>query len=139
MKELNELLKINLDEINLFDINEDNLIVFKEENYYTKSNFYFWLLNKLTDLDSENNITELAYGHYLASYYLLIILTPFCYEKLAFSHCKKALDLDENLKYKEWMLIFSSYNLLTVEEMSLLATCVLENNPDSLLAKTLYN
>lgn len=139
MEELNEVLNLNLSNLSLFDMTEDNLIVFKEENYYNKSNFYFWLLNKLAKLENSNSIKELAYGHYLASYYLLIILTPLCYEELAFNHCKKALALDDNLKYKEWMLIFSTYNLLTVEDMEALVSDVLKNNPNSLLVNTLYN
>ncbi|MGG7163345.1 hypothetical protein [Clostridium ihumii] len=141
MEDLKDIIKLNLSSsISLFDITEENLILFKEENYVNKSNFYFWLLTMLDDLDNSDNFSELSHGHYLASYFLLVIFMPLNYEKLAFNHCKKAIKFDEsNLKYKEWLLIFSTYNLLSEGETMALFEEISSKNPNSSILNNIIN
>lgn len=136
MNELNDILKINLASISIFDITEEHLISLKAHNHYVQSNFYFYLYEKsLHILDNE----ELAYVYYLMSYYIFIIYTPLNYESIAYTLSKKALSLHRELKYMEWILIFSTLplNFLSTFETLSLAEEVLEKNPSSITAKTI--
>ena len=139
MKDLNEILGLNLNLSEIFDINEEKLILLKDEDYFIKNDFYFWLLNKLMYLENNNDKKSLSYGYYLMSYYLFIILTPLCYEDLSFNYIKKAISLDNNINYKEWYLIFATLpkNYINTYDAIKIAEEVLEKNPDSNLAKVI--
>lgn len=101
MNNLNAALNLNLNNISIMDINEENLILLKSEDYYIQSNFYFWLINTINELEEINKIEELAYANYLMSYFVFIILTPLCYEEIAFNHIKKSIKLSKKIKFKE--------------------------------------
>ena len=139
MKDLNEILGLNLNSAEIFHIDEEKLILLKEEDYFAKNDFYFWLLNKLMYLEDKNDKKSLAYGYYLMSYYLFVILTPLCYEDLSFNYIKKAISLDNNINYKEWYLIFATLpkNYIKVYDAIKIAEEVLEENPESNLAKVI--
>lgn len=139
MEDLNEILKLNLDEVSIYEINEEHLIEFKNHDYYIKNNFYFWLINKIYSLEESNNCDELAYAHYLMSYYIFVVLTPLNYESLAFNHIKKCLSFSNNIKYKEWLLIFSTLpnSFLKPYEAIKKAEEVIKENPDSSIANTI--
>lgn len=139
MKDLNEILDLNLNSAEIFDINEEKLILLKNEEYFIKNDFYFWLLNKLMILENKKDNKSLAYGYYLMSYYLFVILTPICYEDLSFNYIKKSIDLENNLTYKEWYLIFATLpkNYIKVYDAIKIAEEVLEENPESNLAKVI--
>lgn len=139
MKDLNEILGLNLNSAEIFHIDEEKLILLKEEDYFAKNDFYFWLLNKLMYLEDKNDKKSLAHGYYLMSYYLFVILTPLCYEDLSFNYIKKAISLDNNINYKEWYLIFATLpkNYIKVYDAIKIAEEVLEENPESNLAKVI--
>ena len=139
MNNLNAALNLNLNNISIMDIDEENLILLKSEDYYIQSNFYFWLINTINELEEMNKIEELAYANYLMSYFVFIILTPLCYEEIAFNHIKKSIKLSKKIKFKEWLLIFSttSKSLLSTYDSIKIAEEVLSENPNSTLAKTI--
>lgn len=139
MNDLNEIFKFNLDGVSIYEINEEHLIELKNYDYYMKNNFYFWLINKIYSLEESNNCDELAYTHYLMSYYIFVVLTPLNYESLAFTHIKKCLNYSNNIKYKEWLLIFSTLqnSFLKPYEAIKKAEEVLKENPDSSIANTI--
>ena len=139
MNNLNTVLDLDLNSVSLFSIDEEKLIAFKTEDYYTQSNFYFWLINKSYELEKETKNDELAYCHYLISYFIFIILTPLCYEELAFTHALRATKLVSDLKYKEWLLIFATLpnNFMKIYDILKLSEEVLEINPESSIANTI--
>lgn len=139
MHDLNEVLDLNLNKISIYEINEEKLVALKSCDYYLKNNFYFWLINKINSLESKNLNKELAYAHYLMSYYVFIVLTPLSYEELAFYHIEKALKYDDNIDYKEWRLIFATLPtpFLKAYDAIKIAEEVLEKNPSSNLANTI--
>ncbi|MBQ6819999.1 MAG: hypothetical protein IJO26_01720 [Clostridium sp.] len=139
MNDLNDLLGLNLNKISIYEINEENLITLKSCDFYVKNNFYFWLINKINTLENKNILKELSYAHYLMSYYIFIILTPLSYEEISFYHIKKALEYDDILKYKEWILIFSTLPnpLLKPSDAVTLAKEIIKENKDSNLANTI--
>lgn len=139
MNDLKEVLKLDLNKISIYEINEEKLIELKNCDYYIKNNFYFWLINKIHIFEDKNNFNELAYAHYLMSYYIFIVLTPLCYEELAFNHIKKALKYDSNIKYKEWILIFSTLptSYLKQYDAMKIAEEVANEDPTSTLANTI--
>ena len=139
MNDLNEILDLNLNKISIYEINEEKLIALKSCDYYIKNNFYFWLINKINSLEIKNLHKELAYAHYLMSYYIFIVLTPLSYEELAFYHIEKALKYDDNIDYKEWTLIFATLPtpFLKAYDAIKIAEEVLEKNPSSNLANTI--
>lgn len=141
MNNLNSVLDLQLDSINLFAITEEKLLLFKSENYYTQSNMYFYLINKSYILENENKLDDLAYCHYLISYFVFIILTPLCYEELAYTHSLKATKLSTDCKYKEWLLIFGTLpnNFMKVYDILKLAEEVLALNPESTIANTIID
>ena len=47
MENLNTILGINLHTASIFDINEEKLLLLKSEDYYTKSDLFFFLQNEL--------------------------------------------------------------------------------------------
>ncbi len=138
MNDLKEVLNLDLDNISIFEINEEKLIELKNCDYYIKNNFYFWLINKIYSLEDINN-KELAYAHYLMSYYIFIVLTPLSYESLAFNHIKKSLKYDDDIKYKEWILIFSTLSTpyLKPYDAIKIAEEVIEKDETSTLANTI--
>ncbi|MGL5087366.1 MAG: hypothetical protein ACRC68_16895, partial [Clostridium sp.] len=89
----------------------------------------------------ENKLHELAYCHYLISYFIFIILTPLCYEELAFTHSLKSTNLSTDCKYKEWLLIFGTLpnNFMRVYDILKLAEEVLVSNPESTIANTIID
>lgn len=139
MDNLNTVLNLDLNSISLFFIDEEKLLAFKSEDYYTQSNFYFWLSKKSYELEKEKKTDELAYCHYLISYYIFIILTPLCYEELAFTHSLKATKLSSDIKYKEWLLIFATlpHNFMKVYDILKISEEILEIKPESSIANTI--
>ena len=139
MNDLKEVLNLDLDNISIFEINEEKLIELKNCDYYLKNNFYFWLINKIYYFEDTNNNKDLAYAHYLMSYYIFIVLTPLSYESLAFNHIKRALKYDNNIKYIEWILIFSTLptNYLKQYDAIKIAEEVINEDPASSLANTI--
>jgi hypothetical protein len=139
MNDLKEVLNLDLENISIFEINEEKLIELKNCDYYIKNNFYFWLINKIYSIEETNNNKELAYAHYLMSYYIFIVLTPLSYESLAFNHIKRSLKYDDDIKYKEWILIFStlSTNYLKPYDAIKIAEEVIEKDETSTLANTI--
>jgi len=141
MKDLIDALKLNLYECELFDIDEGKLLSLKNYDYFIKNKFYFFLINKLHYYEEEKMIKELAYCHYLISYFLFIILTPLEYEGLSFYHIKKAVELDNNIHYKEWYLIFSTLPIPYIKTCDAIkiAEEVIKNNSESNIAKVILS
>ena len=139
MNNLNEALKLNLNDISIYEIDEEKLIDLKSYDYYMQTNFYFWLIDKINFFENEKRYDELAYSHYLMSYFIFIILTPLSYENLAFNHINKALRYKNELKYKEWFLIFSTLpnNFIKTYDAIKIAEEVIDENPNSTLANTI--
>lgn len=139
MNDLKEVLDLDLDNISIYEITEEKLISLKACDYYQKNNFYFWLINKINNLEVKNNNRELAYAHYLMSYYIFIVLTPLSYEELAFNHIQKALKYDDNIDYKEWILIFATLPTPFIKPYDAIkiAEEVLEKDSTSNLANTI--
>lgn len=139
MNDLKEVLDLDLNIISIYELNEEKLIALKTCDYYLKNNFYFWLINKINNLEENNNTKELAYAHYLMSYYIFIVLTPLAYEELAFNHIKKSLKYGNNTEYKEWILIFAtlSTSYLKPYDAIKIAEEVIEKDPTSNLANTI--
>lgn len=139
MNDLNEILDLDLNKISIYEINEEKLVALKNCDYNLKSNFYFWLINKIHNLEAKSLSKELAYANYLMSYYIFIVFTPLSYEELAFYHVEKALKYDDNLDYKEWILIFSTLPtpFLKPYDAIKIAEEVLEKDPNSTLANTI--
>ena len=73
------------------------------------------------------------------SYYIFIVLTPLSYESLAFNHIKKSLKYDDDIKYKEWILIFSTLSTpyLKPYDAIKIAEEVIEKDETSTLANTI--
>ncbi|MEG1480908.1 hypothetical protein [Clostridium sp.] len=138
MTNLNDILGINLEETPLLHIDEEILIKLKSCNYNTQSDFYFFLVDKINNLDVTNAVL-LAHCHFLMSYFLYVIFTPLKHESIAFFHGKRANSLNPSLKYKEWLLFFSlnSNNLFKRYDLLKLCEEVLELNPSSEIATTI--
>ena len=47
MENLNTILGVNLHTASIFDINEEKLLLLKSEDYYTKSDLFFFMLVRL--------------------------------------------------------------------------------------------
>ena len=141
MNNLNDILKINLDETSLLDIDEEILIKLKSCDYIMQSNFYFWLINKINSLENTENLIELSHSHFLISYFLYVIFTPMCYEKLAFYHANKANEINPSLKYKEWLLMFAMLpnGFIKPFDTIKLAEDVLKLNPSSQIANAIIS
>ena len=141
MNNLNDILKINLDETSLLDIDEEILIKLKSCDYIMQSNFYFWLINKINSLENTENLIELSHSHFLMSYFLYVIFTPICYEKLAFYHANKANEINPSLKYKEWLLMFAMLpnGFIKPFDTIKLAEDVLNLNPSSQIANVIIS
>lgn len=137
MNNLNSILNIDLRKTSISEIDEEKLLLFKSEDYYSQTNLYFYLQNQL--FNHENNPEASAYIHYLISYYLMVILTPLCYEELAFNHINQSLKLSRKIKYKEWALIFATleHPYLNSSEALTLAQDVIKENPNSNIANTI--
>ena len=88
MENLNTILGVNLHTDSIFDINEEKLLLLKSEDYYTKSDLFFFLQNEL--LKNKDNKDAYSYINYLISYYIMIILTPINYEELAYNYITEA-------------------------------------------------
>lgn len=139
MNDLNEILDLDLNKISIYEINEEKLVALKNCDYYLRNNFYFWLINKIHTLEEKNSYKELAYANYLMSYYVFVVLTPLDYENLAYYHIEKALKYDDNIDYKEWILIFSTLPtpFLKPYDAIKIAEEVLQKDPNSNLANTI--
>lgn len=136
METLNDILGLSLLECDIFDINEEKIILLKNESYNTQNKFYFWLYNESIIYYKNQMIKESAYCNYLLSYYVLIIMLPFCYEDIAFNFAELSVKQDSNIKYKEWLLLFSTFEKKYLDKSTSinLAKEVLESNKDSILA-----
>ena len=66
MENLNTILGVNLHTASIFDINEEKLLLLKSEDYYTKSDLFFFLQNEL--LKNKDNKDAYSYINYLISY-----------------------------------------------------------------------
>lgn len=137
MNTLNNILDLNLESCSAFEITEEKLLLLKKEDYYTKTNFYFFLQNKV--FQSSKNTNEYSYINYLISYYLMVILTPIKYEELSFNYISEALKHSDNVKYKEWALIFATLEnpLLSNTEAVSIANEVVMQIPNSNIANTI--
>ena len=102
MENLNTILGINLHTASIFDINEEKLLLLKSEDYYTKSDLFFFLQNEL--LKNKDNKDAYSYINYLISYYIMIILTPINYEELAYNYITEALKNSFKLR---WCFLYS--------------------------------
>lgn len=140
METLKDLLDLDLDNCSILNITEEHLILFKTQDFQTQNKFYFYLYKKLISTDKKDK-KALAYGNYLLSYYLFIVMTPLYYEDLAFYHGKKAFEIENSTKYMEWLLLFGTLEkpLLTYELCSEIANKILKNNPNSALAKLFFS
>lgn len=136
METLKDILKLDLYKCDIFDITEEKIILFKNENHYTQSDFYFWLFNKSNEYEKIKEKKKLAYCNYLLSYFTLVIMTPFAYEDIAFSFAEKAIKIDTNYKYKEWLLLFAALEktYVSFDYAQELAKEVLKENPMSPIA-----
>ena len=137
MENLNTILGINLHTASIFDINEEKLLLLKSEDYYTKSDLFFFLQNEL--LKNKDNKDAYSYINYLISYYIMIILTPINYEELAYNSITEALKNSDNALYKEWCLIFATLErpLLSNINAVSLANDVINEKPQSTIANTI--
>ena len=63
MENLNTILGVNLHTASIFDINEEKLLLLKSEDYYTKSDLFFFLQNEL--LKNKDNKDAYSYINYL--------------------------------------------------------------------------
>ncbi|WP_024614516.1 hypothetical protein [Clostridium sp. Ade.TY] len=137
MNNLKDILGIDLNTVSILDIDEEILIKLKNNDYYTQSNFYFYLVNKLNELEDSDDKVSLAHINFLISYYVYIIFNPLFFEEISFKHGVKANNLNPCLKYKEWLLMFAMteksflkpYYALTYAEE------ILEKKPDNEIAK----
>lgn len=136
MENLNDILKLNLYTCDIYDITEEKLIFFKNENYYTQNDLYFWIFNEKNKYEKKGIADKIAYCNYLLSYFTLIVMTPFCYEDIAFSFAEKAVLLNSDYKYKEWLLLFAAFEkqYVTFDYAIELAQEVLKENPNSQIA-----
>ena len=137
MENLNTILGINLHTASIFDINEEKLLLLKSEDYYTKSDLFFFLQNEL--LKNKDNKDAYSYINYLISYYIMIILTPINYEELAYNYITEALKNSDNVLYKEGCLIFATLErpLLSNINAVSLANDVINEKPQSTIANTI--
>ena len=137
MENLNTILGVNLHTASIFDINEEKLLLLKSEDYYTKSDLFFFLQNEL--LKNKDNKDAYSYINYLISYYIMIILTPINYEELAYNYITEALKNSDNGLYKEWCLIFATLErpLLSNINAVSLANDVVKEKPQSTIANTI--
>ena len=141
MNNLIDALKLNLYKCTIFEIDEGKLINLKNYDYIIQNKFYFYLINRLHYYEENKMIKELAYSHYLLSYYLFIVLMPIEFENLSFYHIKKAIELDNNLQYKEWYLIFATLPtpyIKTYDAMKI-AEEVIKHNNDSNIARIILS
>lgn len=137
MENLNTILGVNLHTASIFDINEEKLLLLKSEDYYTKSDLFFFLQNEL--LKNKDNKDAYSYINYLISYYIMIILTPINYEELAYNYITEALKNSDNVLYKECCLIFATLErpLLSNINAVSLANDVINEKPQSTIANTI--
>lgn len=137
MENLNTILDINLRTASIFDINEEKLLLLKSEDYYTKSDLFFFLQNEL--LKNKDNKDAYSYINYLISYYLMVVLTPLNYEELSYNYITEALRNSDNVLYKEWCLIFATLETprLSNTKAVSLANDVINENPHSTIANTI--
>lgn len=137
MENLNTILGVNLHTASIFDINEEKLLLLKSEDYYTKSDLFFFLQNEL--LKNKDNKDAYSYINYLISYYIMIILTPINYEELAYNYITEALKNSNNVLYKELCLIFATLEkpLLSNIDAVSLANDVINEKPESTIANTI--
>lgn len=137
MNNLKDILGIDLNTISILDIDEEILIKLKNHDYYTQSNFYFYLINKLNELEETDDLISLAHVNFLISYYVYIIFNPLFFEEISFKHGVKAIKLNPCLKYKEWILLFATTekNLLKPYYALTYSEEILSENPNNELAK----
>lgn len=137
MQDLIDILEINIDKVRIFEITEEHLVKLKNTDFTTQNKFYFFLINKIHRFENERSTKELAYSHFLMSYFIFVVLMPLNFEELSFYHINKAIDLDKtNLDFKEWILIFATLELPLLDGASAVryANELVENNIESNLA-----
>lgn len=137
MQDLIDILEINIDKVKIFEITEEHLIKLKNTDFTTQNKFYFYLINKIHSFENRNFAKELAYSHFLMSYFIFVVLMPLNFEELSFYHINKGIELDKNnLDFKEWILIFATLELPLLDGASAVryANELVENNIESNLA-----
>lgn len=137
MQDLIDILEINIEKVKIFEITEEHLVKLKNTDYPNQNKFYFFLINKIHRFENKKYNKELAYSHFLMSYFIFVVLTPLNFEELSFYHINKAIELDKNnLSFKEWILIFSTLEPPYLESISAVryANELVENNIESNLA-----
>lgn len=142
MKDLIDILEINIDKVKIFEITEEHLIKLKNTDFTTQNKFYFFLINKIHRFENKNFAKELAYSHFLMSYFIFVVLMPLNFEELSFYHINKGIELDKNnLDFKEWILIFATLELPLLDGVSSVryANELVENNIESNLANLILN
>ena len=90
-------------DINILDIKLTDLNYFMEKAYLKQVTIFFILKLKFVYY-SNNNFDELAYCSYLISYYVLICLTPFGNDEIAFYYANKSIEFSNDLLYKKWII-----------------------------------
>ena len=73
-----------------------------------RMNLYFVLLNTLNRCGESRE--EAAHIHWLAAYYLFVPLTPPGSRELAEGHIRKAIELNSQEKYREFLLMIEKGN-----------------------------
>ena len=131
MEDLIDILEINIERAKIFEITEEHLVKLKAADYMNQNKFYFFLINKIHRFENKKSTKELAYSHFLMSYFIFFVLTPLNFEELSFYHINKA-----NLDFKEWILIFATLELPLLDGSSAVryANELVENNIESNLA-----
>lgn len=113
---------------------EDLTNIGEKEGITNKSNLYFIMQEEFMKYENNKELKKAAYIAHLISYYLHIVFTPINNFQLSLKYAKKSLSYDEdNVNYKEWILIFSE--ALTEEEIYSYLTEVATKKPESNLAK----
>lgn len=137
MEDLIDILEINIERAKIFEITEEHLVKLKAADYMNQNKFYFFLINKIHRFENKRSTKELAYSHFLMSYFIFVVLTPLNFEELSFYHINKAIELDKtNLDFKEWILIFATLERPILDGMTAVryANELVENNIESNLA-----
>lgn len=75
-----------------------------------KSNLFFMLLTSLHHYEEKGDSVRAAYLSFLAANYLFIALTPPGSYDLALHYMKKAIRLDPQQEYRDWLALMEKGN-----------------------------
>ena len=96
---------------NVFFLTEEMLDdLYANPSETERFNVFFHLQNEYFFLKNNNQLEEAAYLCYLISYYLFIPLTPPHSDVLALEFAKKAVELNLNDKYNDWLKLVKKGN-----------------------------